>query len=754
MDVALDPARVSKLFSLFQSSDPYPSWRESFSKELTWAQQLDDASFLIPESQEHLWRARGISGIGPGEAVNVRSAYADPEVARALLVVRKSRLPEHADQRAHAIQEHYDRILAMVHPKHSTMRPQTKLARLFVAILPREMTTAFTIESARHVCLLLLGRKSLQPIEAMVLTRQRLREVAGPESGHADDVLRSMFCWWLHENYETIVRGQDPIHPDPAHAIDPFASPKQPALALLPVTKQRKGLAAIGGYLETWRAVVSAARNGATPDDIVSTMRTVFGLTNLSEKSCRMVFNDVRNNQFLEFREGLWYPSETGERLVDEDPPDVIVERFLRTTYGVPQVLRILRDGPKTRQQLFAEQKRKYPAWKVDFGPNSQLQWARSLGLVLDTNGRFALSDYGAAWEERLPEDLPDPEVPGTGAPLVEFLDEGASEPATTAPVELAFADVIDRMKQDLPDFVLDEDQLRSLHVAWHCHPGKRFVLLSGLSGTGKTAMLVAYARAYASLRTLDPDQQLVVVPVSPDWRDPSGLLGYHNPLHADATWQKEPALRILLEARLNPERPYFLVLDEMNLAQVEQYFAPFLSAMETRGEIHLHQEPDEVNGVPGTVRWPTNLFIGGTLNMDETTHSVSDKVLDRAFTLEFWEVDLERYLAQRKVAPEHADLLLKLHASLARVRRHFGYRTASEWLSFVQHADATQTLVDQAVFSKILPRLRGEETPAFAECLREVRALCERAGLTRSAAKVSEMEQRLQATGVARFWA
>jgi 5-methylcytosine-specific restriction protein B len=70
-------------------------------------------------------------------------------------------------------------------------------------------------------------------------------------------------------------------------------------------------------------------------------------------------------------------------------------------------------------------------------------------------------------------------------------------------------------------------------------------------------------------------------VPVSPDWRDPSGLIGYFNALHADPTYQAEPALRLIC-GRIATPLPYFLILDEMNLARIEHYFAPFLSAMET----------------------------------------------------------------------------------------------------------------------------------------------------------------------------
>lgn len=566
MSIELTLPRIQALYALYKAHNPYPGWLGSYTAELLWARDVSDETFRGAASQERLWRAKGISSLGPGEAVGVKGAYTDPEVTAALEALRKVRLAEEPGARSRALQEHYDRILGMVYPKHTAMRPQSKLARLFGALFPHDTTTVYSTESAKNVNFLVLGNRVVKPIEAMVLVRQRLRSALGPEGELAEDVRRSTFCWWLHENYEVIAQGVDPIQKG---KVDP---PLLPPLVLEPIAKQRKGLPAIGGYLETWRAVVSASRNGASPEDIVTTLRTAYGLSNLSEKSCRGLFNDLRNNGFLEFKDGLWHPSTTGTQLVDEDPPDILVERFLRLTYGLPQVLRYLAGGPRTRKELFAELRRRYPWWTSDFAPSSQLAWGTALGLVArEADGRVALSDYGVAWEARLPDELPDPEppvviVPPTGPVPVSKTD-------TFAPVP--FGAIYAKMKEDLPDYVLDEAQLRSLHVAWHCNPRKRFVLLSGLSGTGKTALLLHYARAYASLSKLDPTEQLEVVAVSPDWRDPTGLLGYHNPLHSEPTWHREPTLRLLLDASQNPERPYFLVLDEMNLAHASTTSRP-----------------------------------------------------------------------------------------------------------------------------------------------------------------------------------
>ncbi|CAN93407.1 hypothetical protein sce3248 [Sorangium cellulosum So ce56] len=406
-----------------------------------------------------------------------------------------------------------------------------------------------------------------------------------------------------------------------------------------------------------------------------------------------------------------------------------------------------------------------YPAWTTAGVPNDLRNWSLYLGLLKrDQDGGLQLTEYGAARAARLPKELPKP-------PAGEIIDTNPPG-GTTAVVAKeipypAFDAILTHFKSDpeIADFVFEDRQLASLHAAWRSNPRKRFVLLSGLSGTGKTAVTLCYSRAVCELMGLSVSEHREIVPVSPDWRDPSGLLGYFNALHANPTFQAEPALRLVLRAAADPGRPYFLVLDEMNLARVERYFAPFLSAMETGKELVLHANGAEVNDVPPRVPWPANLHIAGTVNMDETTHPFSDKVLDRAFTLEFWDVDLKRFFERAatkspgKRLPDVEAVLLELHGAMRTVRRHFGYRTAGEVLAFMHAVPelggaAQETFLDQAVFSKVLPRLRGEDTPAFKGALETLQGICKRRGLTMCEAKLATMMELLKRTGVTRFWA
>ncbi|MEC7986508.1 MAG: ATP-binding protein, partial [Myxococcota bacterium] len=314
--------------------------------------------------------------------------------------------------------------------------------------------------------------------------------------------------------------------------------------------------------------------------------------------------------------------------------------------------------------------------------------------------------------------------------------------------------------------FLFSNQQIRAAYAAVHIAPNKRFLILSGLSGTGKTQMLLSFAESYVLASDLNPQEHIVKVSVSPDWRDPSPLLGYINPIFEQGnqkTYVNGEITQFLLRAARYPLLPFFLILDEMNLARVERYFAPFLSGMETPSQpLMLHEDRGQPSGVPSQIdRWPCNLFIGGSVNMDETTHAFSDKVLDRAFTMEYWHIDLERYLdeQQSSISSETRTILIGLYRSLVQAHCHFGYRTVNELLQFVEKAmqmegsEIERELLDQAICAKILPKIRGQYSTDLERALQESMRICSTHSLPISRSKLSQMLHRLQEFGLTRFW-
>jgi len=258
------------------------------------------------------------------------------------------------------------------------------------------------------------------------------------------------------------------------------------------------------------------------------------------------------------------------------------------------------------------------------------------------------------------------------------------------------------------------------------------------------------------------------VVPVRPDWVDNRGLRGYLNPI--TGAYSMTPFLSLLLKAREEEARaerderdphPFFVVLDEMNLARVEHYFSDFLSALESDEPIPLHDVEEIEDGsaesgvpVPRRLRVPKNVFFTGTVNVDETTYMFSPKVLDRAFTIEFDRVDLAgytdgvapsesseldlsagkdgtlRFTPYEKPDRDHwleftriadgryAQILRDLHAILEEEHRHFGYRVANEIARFVNLAreqsangdEAAKAAFDLALLQKVLPKFHGTQ--------------------------------------------
>lgn len=270
----------------------------------------------------------------------------------------------------------------------------------------------------------------------------------------------------------------------------------------------------------------------------------------------------------------------------------------------------------------------------------------------------------------------------------------------------------------------------------------KPFVILSGLAGSGKTQLALAFARAMSE----NVDQQLCVVPVGADWTNREPLLGYPNALkQGEYMLPESGALQIMMRALRNPDKPYFLVLDEMNLSYVERYFADFLSALESHQEIPLWEKPDECDSeVPAKIALPKNLFIIGTINVDETTYMFSPKVLDRANVIEFKISgnEMEEFLKQDMNVDVHAadgmcanmakdfvekstrketdsselaqKTLIEFFKVLKKVNAEFGYRSATEIYRFIANAKTCaegmteNEILDASIVQKLLPKLHG----------------------------------------------
>lgn len=343
--------------------------------------------------------------------------------------------------------------------------------------------------------------------------------------------------------------------------------------------------------------------------------------------------------------------------------------------------------------------------------------------------------------------------------------------------------------------FVFDPWQVAAFITAARTKP---FVILAGISGTGKTKLpkLVADATG-AHLRH---------IAVRPDWTDSSELLGYER---LDGTFVPGELLRVAREAIDNPDQQFFALLDEMNVARVEYYLAEVLSHIEEREWTHDKQihsaalAPTARDTEWSAVHLPGNLCIVGSVNMDETTFGFSRKVLDRSFVIEFstvslsvvksveptqdaqaWDVSRwrpsalslgEHPLREDKDVERIVAALETINQALAPVQMQVGYRVRDEIAMFVLSArDCADSFVsedqgvintlDLAIAMKALPRIQGSGV-AIRAALEQLLQWADPAataesttGLTREAFpfcadRISMMLQRLDDTGFTSFW-
>ena len=270
----------------------------------------------------------------------------------------------------------------------------------------------------------------------------------------------------------------------------------------------------------------------------------------------------------------------------------------------------------------------------------------------------------------------------------------------------------------------------------------KPFVILTGLSGSGKTKLAQAFVQWICQEKN-----QYRIIPVGADWTNREPLLGYPNALKPEEYVKPDSGvIDLIIQANSNPELPHFLILDEMNLSHVERYFADFLSVMESKEEIPLYAEGTVENGVPAKLKVPSNLFIIGTVNIDETTNMFSPKVLDRANTIEFrvTQNEMKNFLSNIKdinmdaltgkgtgmagsflemaaskefATTDIAEInaaLIQFFGELKKTGAEFGYRSATEILRLIHQLTAldntltTNQKIDIAIIQKLLPKLHG----------------------------------------------
>lgn len=353
---------------------------------------------------------------------------------------------------------------------------------------------------------------------------------------------------------------------------------------------------------------------------------------------------------------------------------------------------------------------------------------------------------------------------------------------------------------KDLPE-VLKTDFARRYITSLLAKP---FVILTGNSGTGKTRISKQFAE-YLEWESDEGKKNWVIIPVGADWTDNTKILGYYNPLAEDGNgkYEKTKIVELIEEANRHKEIPYFVILDEMNLSHVERYFSDFLSHMETP------DTPFELEGYTRRLDYPENMFVVGTVNIDETTYMFSPKVLDRANVIEFKpqkedvfkvfsaagtvgkmvpvndgsaqaflklakEIRTGKFAVDEDLTHYYTDVdgdftgsnldyvegvFSDIYEIVQKYDFEFAFRTVKEIRNYIAAAyellEKTEfnlnQIIDEQLLPKILPKIHGNKKE-IGQMLEELTGLCDKYSLVLSKKKIEQMKGKLAKVQYASF--
>ena len=263
--------------------------------------------------------------------------------------------------------------------------------------------------------------------------------------------------------------------------------------------------------------------------------------------------------------------------------------------------------------------------------------------------------------------------------------------------------------------FYFKEDLIRRFILSLETKP---FLILTGISGSGKTKI----AELYGDFLDKNTRGEKLILPIGSNWNDNKKLLGFQNPLQANPAlaYQKTDLVDFIKEANDNLDKTYIVILDEMNLSYTEKYFADFLSALES-----LSHEITLPNGE--VIQWSDNLKIIGTINEDETTHTISPKVLDRANVIEMNGMKPSLYIQSQVDKSEELYINFESKFDIGEYKiildkiyevlnGNFAFRIVNEITAYIltnkeyNNGLTLDKLLDEQIYQKILPKVHGSK--------------------------------------------
>ncbi|MDE0678954.1 MAG: AAA family ATPase [Gammaproteobacteria bacterium] len=568
------------------------------------AQFLERVQSTAPEDRSGesfvrlVWEQNPLDGLGHGD-YSLENAYTDAGFRDDFAKAVNQTLPQEGQQRLEAINGLVDQTgelakkFVKANKSGEQQVPMAKTLRALTALFPFDLTPPTYAVTLKKLTI------------AMDLTSRTSKYTYGKYAEKSREIIDRLdgVLGPLPKSDWTALATRRQLARSLGNLCSESAPAQEAELKPLPASDRRKGLVAFGGLWERLLRVVEYVNNKPTKDELRNFMRE--GYPAKKDGSISTEINSIEKEfNAIEAWENRYSLTDTGRKLLETRSPDAVRDWLLTRILGPDHVLVALGKGVCTKQDVTELLQRVNPGWTTKFAPDQMLSWLRALSVVeLDPSGNLVLTESGRRWESLIhwePEYLEKPP------------DDNALPPIST----------LEELARELN---LPVDFLQNIETLLE---EKKQVIFQGPPGTGKTFVAQKFARHLAGAK-----DRCELVQFHPSYSYEDFVRGYRPTLldqgQAGFELKDGPFLRIARQAEQDPDRNYFLIIDEINRGNLAKVLGELYFLLEYRKEaVNLMYQEDEEH----PFKMPPNLYIIGTMNTADRSIALVDLALRRRF--------------------------------------------------------------------------------------------------------------------------